>query len=184
MNALEYAKLAVSEIKEIIGNTEEGQLECLVSEILHAKSIYIAGAGRSLLMVRAFAMRLMHIGLNTHVVGDVTTPAIAKDDLLLIASASGETGTLLVIKEKARKIGSKIAVITAHPNSTLARDADLVVMIPGATDKVAGGFQSKQPAGNCFEQSLLVIADGMIMELAERLGLNPSAGFSNHANLE
>src|SRR5690606_2731649 len=67
----------------------------LVNRIKVSRRIFVAGAGRSGLMMKAFAMRLMHLGLDVYVVGDTITRSIDQGDLLLIGSGSGETKTLI-----------------------------------------------------------------------------------------
>ncbi len=184
MNALEYVQLAVREAVGLVELADGEQLEAMTEEISAAEAVFVAAAGRSLLMIKAFAMRLMHLGIPVHVVGDVTTPAIREKDLLIFASASGETATLLAVRQKAGKAGTRVAVMTARPQSSLAEGAATILVVPGATDKAAGGFASRQPAGSSFEQSLLLLCDGMVMRLAEKRGLDPSAGYGRHANLE
>lgn len=72
-------------------------------------------------MLKAFAMRLMHIGLKVHVVGDVVTPALQKGDLLLLASASGETASLVNVATKAKQLGGTVVLLTIFPESTLGK---------------------------------------------------------------
>ncbi len=102
-------KRTVSEIVEEMQRTlaqvpPEG-LERLVEAVLSADRLYVAGGGRSGLMARAFAMRLMQLGLVTYVVGETTTPAIRAGDLLLACSASGETQVTVTVSEVAKKAG-------------------------------------------------------------------------------
>lgn len=93
--------------------------------VLDARRIFVLGAGRSGLALRMTAMRLMHLGLEVHVVGDVTAPAIDADDLLLTASGSGTTGGIVRAAETAIAAGARIAAITTAPDSRLSvrRDA-------------------------------------------------------------
>jgi len=184
MIAYDYAIAAIEEVKEIVMQTNADDIQKLIEDINSASRVFVAGAGRSLLMLRAFAMRLMHLGLNSYVVGETTTPAINKEDLLLVASASGETATVQVVSEKAKKAGAKLAVITIHAQSTLAQKADRLLVIPGSTDKVPSEFRSIQPAGSSFEQSLLLVLEGMVMCIAKEKKFDSSNGFSRHANLE
>ena len=69
------------------------KLQEVIKKIKEHKRIFVYGTGRSGLMLKAFAMRLMQIGLNSYVVGETTTPSVQEGDLLIVASASGETGT-------------------------------------------------------------------------------------------
>ncbi|MCL2548759.1 MAG: SIS domain-containing protein [Symbiobacteriaceae bacterium] len=187
MDPKQYAQLALQEAGQIIEQVDAAYLQALVDAIVKARAVFVAGTGRSLLMQRAFAMRLMHLGLDAHVVGDVTTPAIGSHDLLIIASGSGEIATLSVIADKAVMAGASLAVFTIHPASTLAGKASLVVTIPGATDKIASDFLSQQPAGSSFEQALLMALDGVVLALIEQRdqeGRVLADGFARHANLE
>jgi 6-phospho-3-hexuloisomerase len=71
-----------------------------------APRIFVAGAGRSGLCMRAFAMRLMHLGKIVYVVGETITPSILTADLLILGSGSGRTTGLLGVAEMARRQGA------------------------------------------------------------------------------
>lgn len=165
------------------------QEERLVRAILQAPRVFVAGAGRSGLMARAFAMRLMHMGLAVYAVGDVTTPAIAAGDLLLIASGSGRTSGLVSMAEKARSLGATVATVTMDPQAKIASLADVVLQLDAPTPKAAqagGGSEtpSAQPMGSLFEQCLLVCLDHVIVLLMARKGQDSDRMFQRHANLE
>lgn len=158
-----------------------------VSSIKLLSQIFVFGAGRSLLMLKAFAMRLMHIGLKVHVVGDVVTPALQKGDLLLLASASGETASLVNVATKAKQLGGTVALLTIFPESTLGKLADVVVRIPAYTDKLPDGPDNVKgilPGGSLFEEAVMVLGDAMIVNLAQSTGYRLTKGFALHANLE
>lgn len=186
MHVAETAAKAAIELSDVLKKIKDEQVQKLIDEICEAKRIYVAGAGRSLLMLRCFAMRLMHLGFESYVVGDTTTPAFEPGDLLIIGSGSGETSTVLSIANKAKKIGGTIAVITIKADSSLGRMADLLVEIPGYTNKV--DFQDLKrpimPSGSLFEQSLLLLGDAVVIPLAEKKGIPLDKPFSRHANLE
>ena len=52
---------------------------------------FTIGRGRLRLVMDMFAIRLMHLGLNVHAIGEPTTPAMRSGDLLVIGSGSGKT---------------------------------------------------------------------------------------------
>ncbi len=85
MNVAETGRAILSELTEALPGEEEN-FEKLAAALDSAPQIFVTAAGRSLLMVKAFAMRLMHLGYPVHVTGDVTTPALRKGDLLLAAT--------------------------------------------------------------------------------------------------
>lgn len=152
--------------------------------ILAARRIFVAGKGRSGLIMRAHSMRLMHLGLAVHVVDDVTTPAIGASDLLFLASGSGSTPTIVQYAQKARSIGSDIALITAHVNSTAAQLADVVVVIPAPSPKVVSTQTSTQPMATLFELSLAILLDIIVVQLMTELEQTSDQMFSRHTNLE
>lgn len=187
MNTKEICKKIVEELDFALGSIEEAEGEQFVEAVLAADKIFVAGAGRSLLMIRGFAMRLMHLGFQAYVVGETVTPAIGERDLLVIASGSGETGTLTVMANKAKKLGAALAAITIYPESTIGKLADHVVQIRAATTK--GGRESVrsfQPGANMFEQSLLLFGDAAIVRIIEKCRIEEENKklMERHANLE
>ena len=180
---------SIEEILAEMGRTlalvsREG-LERLVEAVSDADRVYVVGGGRSGLMARAFAMRLMHLGLTTYVAGETTTPAIRKGDLLLACSASGETHVTVLMSRVAREIGARVVAITARADSPMARLADETIVIPAPSKRTppAGG-ESIQYGGSLFEQALLVLLDALSAEIGRRRGTLPQELESRHANLE
>lgn len=177
----------LGELKQFSEKLDEVQLGRYVDEIAGAKTIYAAGAGRSGLAIRAFAMRLMHLGKAVHILGDITTPHASAGDLLLIGSGSGETKSLICAGEKAKSCGMRIALNTIDDTSTLAKMADAVIVLPGASPKVQSGIKtavSIQPMGSAYEQLSLLLYDAVTMELMEKLGITADEMFARHANIE
>ncbi|NDL62007.1 6-phospho-3-hexuloisomerase [Acerihabitans arboris] len=159
----------------------------LLDEIITAKRIFLAGSGRSGLVIRAFANRLMHLGLNVNVIGDVTATFAQEGDLLIIGSGSGETQSLVAMSQKAKKNDLRVALITMAPGSTIAHLADAVCILPGASPKVQEEepqVASIQPMGSGFEQLTLLSYDALIMALMPRLNQTSDSMFMRHANLE
>ncbi len=175
----------LSEVQGALGRVSLDGLERLTAEILTARRIYVAGGGRSGLMARALAMRLMHLGLVTYVVGETTTPAIQRGDLLLACSASGQTHVTVLVSEVAREVGARVFAITAMPESPMARQADETIIIPAPSKRTSPETTpSAQYGGSLFEQALLVLLDAVSAEIGRRLGTPPQELQSRHANLE
>ncbi len=159
------------------------KLQEVIKKIKEHKRIFVYGTGRSGLMLKAFAMRLMQIGLDSYVVGETTTPSVQKGDLLIVASASGETGSVCMTAESAVKQGVDLVVISSAPESTLGKiqapDIELEAATKFATSKV-----SVQPLGSLFEQMLLIVFDAIILEMSqEEEGSNEDMA-KRHASLE
>jgi 6-phospho-3-hexuloisomerase len=152
-----------------------------------APRIFVAGAGRSGLCMRALAMRLMHIGKTAYVVGETTTPALAPANLLIIGSGSGQTASLLTIVAQARRQSAIILLFTTDATSPLAEQSDYRVVIPAPAFKTAEqvrGLNSVQPLGTLFEQSFLILCDCLILGLMQRTGVSAGQMVERHANLE
>jgi 6-phospho-3-hexuloisomerase len=155
-----------------------------------ARRVFVAGQGRSGLVLRMFAMRLMQLGMETFVVGDATTPAIQPGDLLVVFSGSGETEGVVRVGRQAKAAGARVAVITSQPASSLARLADHLTILPGETPKVtaemSGGCyrNSQMPLASALEQAALLFLDCLVAWLAEQKGQDNAAMMARHANLE
>lgn len=178
------AQAVAGELSAVMERIDGGEWEALCGAILAAKRVFLAGAGRSGLAVRSFAMRLMHLGLSAFVCGETTTPGAGAGDLLLIVSGSGETGSLPAAARKARSLGCQVALITVRPESTVGALADCIARVPAPTPKAEHGFRSIQPMGALFEQSCLLLLDAVVLRLMERMGVDEAAMYARHANLE
>lgn len=187
MTTKEILLTITDELTDCFADLKEEQIAELENRILHAKKIFVAGAGRSLMMIRGLAMRLMHIGYKAYVVGETVTPALEAGDLLIIASGSGNTETLTVIADKCKRLGGELALITTMPDSKIGKKADCIVHVPAATTKNdANTKHSIQPGANTFEQSVLLIGDAVIIRMISQNSLesNNARLMKMHANLE
>ena len=149
--------------------------------------IFVSGAGRSGLCMRAFGMRLMHLGKNVYVVGETITPAIEATDLLVLGSGSGRTASLIVMAEHAKRLGAQILLFTTDAESPLARLSHLQVVVPAPSFRVMDEIHdciSIQPLGTLFEQSMLILCDRLVLGLMQQTGVNARQMFEHHANLE
>ncbi|PLR79270.1 6-phospho-3-hexuloisomerase [Bacillus sp. V3-13] len=185
MNTIEYLAEVIEELKRSIDLIADEQAEQLVNCILAAKKIFVAGAGRSGLMAKSFAMRMMHIGLDSYVIGETVTPNFEKEDILIIGSGSGETKSLVSMAEKAKNIGGTVVAVTIFPESTIGKLADIAIKLPGSPkDKSENDDKTIQPMGSLFEQTLLLFFDAVILRFMEKKGLDSGTMYGRHANLE
>jgi 6-phospho-3-hexuloisomerase len=176
--------LILNELKATLAYVSEVEIAAAQRIILAARRVFVTGAGRSGLALKMAAMRLMHLGLTVHVAGEVTTPAIGKGDLLLVASGSGTTAGAVHAAEVALKAGAEVLALTASPASTLGALAQGLIVIPAATKQDHGGTRSAQYAGALFEQSVLLITDAMFQEMWQERGETAEELWRRHANLE
>lgn len=156
----------------------------LINAIQDAERIFLIAAGRSGFAMRAAAMRLMHLGRNVFFVGDTTTPAISEGDLLLVASGSGTTASILRAVEKAILAGANVIALTTAASSELAKLAGHTVLIPAAGKQEFDGHKSKQYAGSLFEQFLFLLMDVVFQSLWKIGGATAEELWQRHANLE
>ena len=89
------ARVICDEIATAVESVTAADRTRAIEAIRGADRIFVFGEGRSGLALRMAAMRLVHLGLNVHVVGDATTPAIVPGDILIVGSGSGETPVTL-----------------------------------------------------------------------------------------
>ncbi len=195
MEVLKEAMLSIAQHVENIANSlDKRQVNALVKSLEKANKVFVYGAGRSGLVARAFAMRLMHLGINVFVIGETVTPAIEEGDLLITISGSGETTSVVNAAKIARDAKAKVALITSYPNSSVGKLADCVVVVKGRTklrgDKdflmrqIKGEHYSLAPLGTLFEISGLVFLDSLVAELMARLGKSEDYMRMRHATIE
>jgi 6-phospho-3-hexuloisomerase len=187
VSVLDTLKTVTNEVRECLLSVDAAEIEAALALLDSAPRIFVAGAGRSGLAMRAFAMRLMHLGVSAYVVGGTVTPAMSAGDVLVIGSGSGRTESLLAIARKAKGLGGRLVLFTIDAESPLAELAEVTVGIPAPSPKARSGPEaavSVQPMGSVFEQALLLLGDAIIFELMRRRGVESQEMFARHANLE
>ncbi|MBH8563067.1 6-phospho-3-hexuloisomerase [Nostoc sp. CENA67] len=185
-------KVGLDKAIQLVLNENRGVLEKIsylaIAElgqaIMNAQRIFVAGEGRSGLVIRMFAMRLMHLGRQVYVVGETITPAIQQGDLLIDFSGSGSTEHVLEIAHKAKEFGAYIASVTTQADSPLAKIADFLIIIEAAAKQDHSHQQSQQFSGSLFEQSSLLLFDALFHVLSENSSKSSENLWSLHANLE
>ena len=192
----EMMRLMASKIRAIANSISSQDVDKLITELLNAKRIYVIGAGRSGLVAKAFAMRLMHLGLQAYVVGETITPALKKADAMVIFSGSGRTKTVADLAETAKEIGGRICLITANADSRIGKIADCIVIIEHHRDAVAddaaefeirqmmGEHKSFAPLGTLFETASMIFADAVISRLMEITKTDVEQLRGRHVNIE
>lgn len=172
----------VTEIIDLGNNIKNEEVQSLIQIINSSNHIFLSGAGRSGLMVKAFANRLLHLGFSVSVVGEVTSPHSQPEDLLIISTASGTTTSLVNQATIAKKNNVKIAVVTTNIESPIAQLADTVLLIPASSKDTK--IKTYQPMGSLFEQASLILYDSIVLNLMEILSATNDTMYSHHADLE
>ena len=189
-------RLMGSKINSTADSLLDDEVKEFINEILAANRIYVLGAGRSGLVAKAFAMRLMHLGLHSYVVGETITPAMKPGDALVAFSGSGETKTVAELCETTKKIGARLCLITSNEESRIGRIANCVTVIESHRDTVSdesaqfdvrqmtGEHKSFAPLGTLFETVAMVFADCIISALMDIKKVQESDLKDRHANIE
>jgi len=156
--------------------------------------ILVMGAGRSGLVGRAFAMRLLHLGYNAYVLGETIVPAIREGDIVIAISGSGKTKLIVTAAEAAKEAKARLIAVTSYPDSPLGRLADLVIEVPGRTKysnetdyfarQILGMTEPLAPLGTLFEDTTMIVLDGIVAELMIRLKKTEEDLRLVHANIE
>lgn len=180
----ENLTLILAENLKLAERIDFEQIALLLPLLQNAERIFVIGAGRSGLALKSAAMRLMHFGFTVFVAGEVTAPAIKKGDLLLAASGSGTTSTIVKAAEKTKAAGGQLAVFSTTTDSPLAKLSDLIMILPAAQKQDYGTTISEQYAGSLFEQALLLLTDAIFQTLWAADGTPAEELWKRHANLE
>jgi len=182
----DYYPTVLREIEETLGEIDQTKITYFLKQIMDAQRVFIVGVGRTGLVMRCFAMRLMHLGIKVQILGEITTTAVSKNDLLLIGSGSGETGSLVSIATKAHKLGVRILLITINPDSSIGNMAQECLKIPAPSPKLTHKQDktSIQPMGSLFEQTLLLTLECIAGMIMQEKNIDADSMFMNHANLE
>jgi 6-phospho-3-hexuloisomerase len=180
-------------LENVANKLDKDAVRQMLEDITGARRIFVMGAGRSGLVGRAFAMRLMHLGLTSHVVGEATTPAVSKEDVVIAISGSGQTRSIANLGRVAKEIGAKLVTITSNKESALGELSDTVIVLSGRTKDDVGGYDERHmrgeytyltPLGTSFEISSNVFLDAVIAELIFITGASEEDLKSRHTNIE
>lgn len=172
------SRYIAKKIAEILANGDKATIEEIIKLLLSSDKVFIYGAGRSGLIGKAFAIRLVQLGLKVFFIGETTTPIVDDTDVALIISNTGETMSAIQTANIIRRVGAKVVVMTSRKTSKLAHAANLVVVLdPEPDDETA----ALAPLGTLFENSALVFLDGIVAQIMEKRKETESKMRGRHA---
>jgi len=169
-------------IKDILSHVSYEEINIVIKDFSESDRIFVYGAGRSGLVAKAFAIRLMHLGFQTFVIGETITGPVQKGDLVVIISGSGETIPAVMTAEIAHNLGAKVISITGKKNSGIAKFADVTLYISASCNDEER--KKYAPLGTLFEASVWILLDGIIASLLENKKETEETMRSRHATLE
>ena len=192
---LSSMRLIIENIEEVIDKLDREAIKAMLQKIIDGNQVFVMGAGRSGLVAKAFAMRLMHLGLSVYVVGETTTPAVVPQDIVIAISGSGETRTIVDLGKLAKDIGSTLITITSKKDSALGKISDIAVIIPSKKKNdpdeagylerhMRGDYKNMPPLGTSFEITSLVFLDSVVGQLIMLTGASEAELKSRHTNIE
>ena len=198
MRWLETSKGILREINIAIEGLDPAQVEGMLDILMlmrnEGRKTLIVGAGRSGLVGKAFAMRLMHLGFDVYVLGETITPSIGEGDLVIVISGSGSGALSTTTARFAGRLGSKVVAVTSYPDSELGKTADYVVEVPGRdvtareqdyqARQLLGEHESLAPMGTLFEDTCVVFLDSIVAELMARLEISENSMRNKHSTIE
>jgi 6-phospho-3-hexuloisomerase len=176
---------ALDDLRRVFERIDDAPVQRAVEAIAAARRIALYGCGREGLQIRGLCLRLFHLGLQASMVGDMTTPPLGPDDLLIVSAGPGHFSTVMALMGVAKGAGAKTMVITAQPSGACPQAADYVVAVPAQTmADNRGATASVLPMGSLFEGAEYILFEVMILRLREMLGATPEAMRARHTNLE
>ena len=85
MNEQSYAQttqMILAELKTALNAVDPASVEQLLAAVQQADQVFFVGVGRVMLALEAIAKRWAHLGIKTHLVGEITEPAIKRMNAL------------------------------------------------------------------------------------------------------
>jgi 6-phospho-3-hexuloisomerase len=165
-------------VTEALDRIEPAAIERVVVLLAKAPATFVYGAGRSGIIGRAFAMRLVQIGLTAYVIGESVTPIVRRGDAVVILSGRGESYSSIQTANIVRREGAELVVITGRSSSKLAHIATVLLPIDFPEDPERPRLA---PLGTLFESASLRMTDALIAELLRVRGETEESMRRRHA---
>lgn len=181
----EFARQAMDEVSEVLQSALPSQAEAMVPPLLAARRIALHGLGREGLMMKSLAMRLCHLGLDAHVIGDMSLPHIGSGDLLIVSAGPGHFATIAALVECAKEAGAATMCVTAEKDGNVPRLVDTVIHLQAQTmARDTSGVASVLPMGSLFEATQFMFFEALVLHLREVMGQSAEEMRARHTNME
>jgi len=154
------------------------EIRSAVDALTSAKKLFVYGVGRSGLSARAFAMRMVQLGIDCYFIGETITPVVSEGDAVVIVSNTGSTMSAIQVANIARRVGAKVIAVTSHRASKLSNASNIVLLIQADDDATQSRLA---PLGTLFEDASVLLLDGVVAEIMERLGQTEADMRGRHA---
>lgn len=165
-------------VRDVLSSNDVKNINEAVKAMLAAKQIFIYGVGRSGLVGKAFAMRLVQVGFKAYFIGETITPIVEEGDAVVIISRTGETMSAIQTANIVRRVGAKLIIVTESKGSKLAHTGNIVIYINVRADH---NKKHLAPLGTLFEDSSMILFDAMVSEIMSRIGESEETMRARHA---
>jgi len=176
--AAESSAFILESLARIVAEERSGEIKESVDILTSAKKLFVYGVGRSGLTARAFAMRMVQLGLECFFIGETITPVVGDGDAVLIVSNTGSTMSAIQVANIARRVGSRVISVTGHRTSKLAHASNVVLLIHTNED---ADRPRLAPLATLFEDASLILLDGLVAQVMERMGQTEAEMRGRHA---
>lgn len=158
---------ALEKTRDILGET----FFRLVEEIaVCSGKVILCGIGKSGHIARKISATFASLGTASSFLhpaealhGDLGM--VKGDDLVILISHSGESTEIIRLIPSLKLIGSKTAAITSNPNSTLARECEIVQIMPDVREAC---YLNLAPTSSTT--AVLVFGDALAVAVSEKHG--------------
>lgn len=176
--AAESAAYLLQALGRMLSEDRSKEIAQAVGVVTKAKKLFVYGVGRSGLAARAFAMRMVQLGLDCYFIGETITPVVSEGDAVLIVSNTGSTMSAIQVANIARRVGAKVITVTGQKTSKLAHASNVVLVLQEDHDAPRARLA---PLGTLFEDATLLLLDGVVAQVMQRLGQTEADMLGRHA---
>lgn len=187
---MKYEKEILNEIKQVLDSVNEEEVDDLVELIMSSDKIVGYGAGRMGLSLKAFMMRLNHLGIDAYYLGDTYIPPLTEHDLVMVSSGSGETSMVKkFVEEVKRKTGAYIAAVVGNEYSSISGMANHAVVFKPCNGGLNSAdsdlkINSIQLMSTLNEQATYILFDIIAKKLADKMDMDTEKTKRYHFNVE
>ncbi|OKY78982.1 MAG: D-arabinose 5-phosphate isomerase GutQ [Candidatus Methanohalarchaeum thermophilum] len=171
-------------IKEASSELEQEMVNEFINKIKEGNKVFVLGAGRSGFVAKMFAMRLMHLGFNSFVVGETITPALSSEDTVVAISGSGETSSTIKLAKTTKENNATLISVTSNRDSTLSSLSDNIISVKSEFSNKKIDKTKIAPLGTLFEITALVLLDSIVSQIMKTKDISEEYLEEMHATLE
>lgn len=187
-----FKNTVLNEIDTVLASVDETKLEAMVDMLTNNPDVKVLGysAGRMGSGLKAFVMRLNHLGIKASFFGDNYVPPMNSNDVFICCSNSGTTKSVVNILEIFKaKAGGKVISFVGNENSKMAELSDIAIKFKTCNGGLNSAddpskINSIQPMTTLTEQAMFVLFDLIVMMIIDKLNININDTKQYHSNIE